>query len=107
MMKNPRPEEEKMIKDIGNLFRLKKHLNQTAIKDTRNLLRREKETKEIENKIFRYIKNLFEPEKEEENYHKPLRINNFGATVILNMNVTEIEIKHYQLKNILIKLEHI
>ena len=31
----------------------------------------------------------------------------FGVTVILNMKVTVIEIKHYQLKNILIKLDHI
>ena len=39
MMENPRPEKEKMIKDIRNLFRLKKLLNQTAIKDIRDLLR--------------------------------------------------------------------
>ena len=32
MMKNPRPEEEKLIKDIRNLFRLKKELNYTAVK---------------------------------------------------------------------------
>ena len=31
----------------------------------------------------------------------------FGVTNILNMNVTVIEIKHYQLQNILIKLDHI
>ena len=37
MMENPRPEEEKIIKDIRNLFR------------------REKETKEIENRILRDI----------------------------------------------------
>ena len=29
----------------------------------------------------------------------------FGAVVILNMKVTMIEMKRYQLKNILIKLE--
>ena len=29
----------------------------------------------------------------------------FGVTIILNMKVTVIEIKHYQLKNILIELE--
>ena len=33
MMVNPRPEEEKTIKDIRNLFRLQKELNYTAIKD--------------------------------------------------------------------------
>ena len=36
------PEDEKMIKDIRNVFRLKKDLNYTAIKDIRNLFRREK-----------------------------------------------------------------
>ena len=105
MIENRRPEKEKMIKDIRNLFRLKKLLNQTAIKDIRDLLRWEKETEEIKNRILRYIKNLFEHEKEEENYYKPLRINNFGVVIILNMKVTVTEIKHYQLKNILIKLD--
>ena len=31
----------------------------------------------------------------------------FRVAIILNMNVTLIEIKHYLLKNILIKLDHI
>ena len=44
MIKNPRPGEEKMIKDISNLFRLKKELNYTAVKD---LFRLEKETEAI------------------------------------------------------------
>ena len=46
-MKNPKPGEEKIIKDIRNLFRLKK------------------ETKEIKYMVLRNIKNLFEYEKEE------------------------------------------
>ena len=46
-MENPRFEEEKIVKDIRNLFRLKKELNYTAIKDITNLFRREKETKAI------------------------------------------------------------
>ena len=32
MVKKPRPVEEKIIKDIRNLFRLKKEQNVTAIK---------------------------------------------------------------------------
>ena len=32
MMENPRSEEEKIIKSIRNLFRLRKELNYTAIK---------------------------------------------------------------------------
>ena len=30
-MKNPRPEEEKIIKDIRNLFRIKKKLKESKI----------------------------------------------------------------------------
>ena len=40
-------EEEKIVKDIRNPFRLEKELNYTAIKDIRNLFRQEKETKAI------------------------------------------------------------
>ena len=42
MVENSRPEEEKIIRDIINLFRLKKELKYTAIKDIRNLFRLEK-----------------------------------------------------------------
>ena len=52
------PEEENITNDVRNLFRL------------------EKETKSIKDRILRYIKNLFEDE-EEENYFKPVRLNNF------------------------------
>ena len=78
-MKNPRPEEENIIKDIRILFRLKTELNYTAIKDIKNIFRLEKETKAIEDRILRDIKNLFEHEKEEENYYKPGRVNNFWS----------------------------
>ena len=57
--------------------------------------------------MLRDIKNLFEHEKE--NYYHPVTVNNFWSniTIMLNMKVRAIEIKHYQLKNILIKLNHI
>ena len=61
MRKNPRPEEENIIEDKINLFRLKK------------------ETKAINDRILENIKNLFKNEKEEENYHKPERVNNFWS----------------------------
>ena len=48
--------------------------------------------------MLRGVKNHFELE-EEGNYYKPVRVI-FGVTIILNTNVTVIEIKHYQLKNI-------
>ena len=38
-MEDPRSEEEKIIKDIRYLFRLKKELNDTEIKDIRNPFR--------------------------------------------------------------------
>ena len=56
-------EEETIIKDIRNLFRLKKkELTYAAIKDVRNLYRLEKETKATKGRILRDIKNLFEHE---------------------------------------------
>ena len=81
MMKNPRPEEEKIMKNIRNLFSLKK------------------EIKVIKDMVLRNIKNLFEYEKEK-NY-KPVRVNNFGTMIILNTKVTVIKIGYYRLKNIL------
>ena len=79
-------EEESIVKDIRNLFRLKKELNYTAIKDVRILFRLEKETKAIKDRILRGIKNLFEHEQEEEHYYEPVRVSNFW-----NNNYTEYE----------------
>ena len=69
MMESLSIKEEKIMKDIRNLFRLKKELNYTAaIKDIRNLFRQEKETKAIKDRMLRDIKNLFENKEEEKNY---------------------------------------
>ena len=78
-MESLSPEEENIIGYIRNLFRLKNEQNYTAIKDIRNLFRKEKETKAIKHRILRDIKNLFEHEKEEENYYKPVRVSNFWS----------------------------
>ena len=59
-------EEQNIIKDMRNLFRLKKELNYIAIKNIRNLFRLGKETKAVKERIFRDLKNL--SEHEEENY---------------------------------------
>ena len=59
--KKKRSEEEEIIKNIRNLFKLKK------------------EIKGIKYIILKYIKNLFEHEEEEENYFKPVRVNNFWS----------------------------
>ena len=44
--------KENIIKDIRNLFGLKKELNYTAIKDIRNHFRPEKETKAIKDRML-------------------------------------------------------
>ena len=67
----------------------------------RNLFRHVKETKAVKDGILRDIKNLYEHEEEELNYYKLVI---FGVAIVLNMKVMVKEIKHYQLKNILIKL---
>ena len=59
MMENPRPEEENIIKDVRNLFKL------------------EKETKAIKYRILRDIKILFEHEKKDVNYCKPVTVRSF------------------------------
>ena len=70
-------EEENVIKDIRNLFRIKKKQNYIAIKYIKNLFRQEKKTIAIKDRILRDIKNIFDHEKEEENYYKPVRVSNF------------------------------
>ena len=59
-MENQRTKEENIIMDIRNVFRIKK------------------EIKGIRDIVLRSIKNLFEYKKEEENYYKPVRVNNFS-----------------------------
>ena len=71
-------EEENIIKDIGNLFRLKKELKHTIIKDIKTLFRLEKETKAIKDRILTGIQNFFDHQ-EEANYYKPVRASNFWS----------------------------
>ena len=65
------------IKGIRNLFRLEKEnedIKDRIIRDDRNLFRLDKEIKAIKCRILRDIReNLFEHEEEEENYHKRAR----------------------------------
>ena len=60
MIENPRREEEKMIKDIRNLFK------------------REKETNVLKDRVLRDTKHLFEYE-EQENYYESVRVSNFWS----------------------------
>ena len=50
---------------------------QNIIKDIRNLFRLKRETKGIRVRLLRDIKNLFEHE--EKNYYKPVKVNNFRS----------------------------
>ena len=79
-------EEQNIIKDIRSIFKLKKELKYTAVKDIRNHFRQEKETKAIKDRILRDIKNLFEQEKEKENYYKPGRVSNIWSDNYIEYN---------------------
>ena len=57
MMKNPRFEEGKIIKDVRNLFSLKEKMNYIANQNKINLFRREIESKEIKDRILSDINN--------------------------------------------------
>ena len=61
-------EEEGIIKELRNLFRLIEGQNYTAVKEIKILFRQEIETKGLKDRILRDIKNLFKHEKVEENY---------------------------------------
>ena len=62
-MEHPRFEEENIIKDIRNLFRLenlKKETIDTTIKDIKNLFKLEKQNKAIKDRIIRNIKTFLD-----------------------------------------------
>ena len=63
-MENLSLKEENIINGIKNQFRLKIEESCTTNEKIRNLLRLEKETKAIKDRILRDIRNLFEHEKE-------------------------------------------
>ena len=58
----------------------------------------------LKDRIITDIRNVFEYE--EEHYYNPVIVGNFWSNNYINMKVTVIEIKYYQLKNILTKLYH-
>ena len=72
-MTSTRFEADKIIKDVGNHFRIKKErddttikkVEHTTIKDVRNLFRLQKEYKVIKDIIIRDVRNLSEHEEEE------------------------------------------
>ena len=67
------------IKDVRNLFPLKKEVDDTKIKDVRTLFRLKKENESITDGIIRDIGNLFEYD---EDYYQPVRVNNFFSKTL-------------------------
>ena len=64
-----------------------------------------KKNKLIKGRILRDIRNIIQHE--EENYLKPVKTLVFAIPIIMNVEVKVMQIKHYQLKNILKSLWHI
>ena len=62
-MKSLSLEEEKIIKDVRNLFRLKEELNYTAIKDIRNLFRLGKKLKQLKIEYLEILRIFLSMEK--------------------------------------------
>ena len=86
--------------------KLKNETNDAVIKGIRHFFRLKKENKAIKDRIIRDIRSLFQHE-EEKNYYKPLRAINFWSNNYIEYKSNGNRKLHYQLKNILIKLDHI
>ena len=102
-MKNLRLEKDKILegnvtKDVRNIFRLKKEINENIMKTMRNIFR-----PKVWNRDIRDIRSLF---KHKEDYYKPVRVDNFWSNNYTENESIDDKKKHYQLKNILIKLDH-
>ena len=65
-----------IIKGVRNLLRLKKEIDDTLIKDIRNIFTIKKANEVIKDRVIRYLRNLSEYE-EEVNYYKPEKVGNF------------------------------
>ena len=79
-MKKIKNIKENIIKDVKNLFRLKKLKKETkhaAIREIKNPFRLKIKNNVIKYRILRDIRNLFEHEEELENYYKPVRMGSF------------------------------
>ena len=76
------------------------------LRDIRQVFRLGKENKAIKDIILTNIRNLLENEQEEK-FYKPVCVRNFWSNNNIEYEVIVIEIKHYQLKNILMKLDYI
>ena len=85
-----------IIKDIKNIFRIRKEINNSAIKD----ITKKKENETIKDQIIRDIKSLFE---QENDYYKPIRVGNLWNDSFIEYESNSD--KKNQYKNILMKLK--
>ena len=65
------------MKNVRNLFRLKKEIDDTIVKDIRNLFGLKKENEAVKNQIITDISYLFDYE--EEDYYKSVSVGNFWS----------------------------
>ena len=72
-------------------------------KELRNRFRMKKENGSIKDRVIRDIRKLFEYE---EDYYKPVRVNNFQSNNYVEYETNDDRNKNHQLRNILIKLDH-
>ena len=56
--------EHNIIKDVRNLFSIKKEIDDRTVKDMRSIFRLKKENKTVKNTIIRFITNFFEYEED-------------------------------------------
>ena len=88
--------KDTIIKDIKNIFRLRKEIDNSAIKG----ITKKKENETIKDRIIRDIKSLFE---QENNYYKPIRVGNLWNNSFIEYESNSD--KKNQYKNILMKLK--
>ena len=84
---------------------MKNEIDNTTVKDIRNVFRTKKEKKAIKNRTIRDIRNHFEHE-EEENRYKPVKVGNSWSNNYIKHENNGDKNKTHQVKNILIKLNH-
>ena len=91
-----RKRKDTIIKDIKNIFRRRKEIDNSTIKD----ITKKKENETIKDRIIRDIKSLFE---QENDYYKPIRVGNLWNDSFIEYESNSD--KKNQYKNILMKLK--
>ena len=83
--------EDTIIKDVKNLFRLNKEIDDATSKEKINRFRLKEENEAIKDKVVEDVRNL--SEHKEENQYKPVRVGN-----VLENNFIEYESNNYRNK---------